>query len=699
MSDAAAAGAAKSAQGLLTLAVLAVLAILILPVPAWAMDALLALNIGVSVLILLVALGVRRPLDFSVFPALLLITTLYRLGLSVATTRLILLNGGSGSRAAGRVIESFGQFAVGGSLIVGAVVFLILLVVNFAVITKGSGRIAEVAARFTLDALPGKQMSIDADLAAGLIDEREARARRSNLEKEIEFFGAMDGASKFVRGDAIAGLIITGINIVGGLAAGLARDHLSLSSAVETYTILTIGDGLVSQMPALLVSTAAGIIVTRAGGGGVLGAEVKGQVFGQPRTLLHAAGVLGAVAILPGMPTLAFGGLATLLFLLSRRRAPLPVASAADKAKEKDKAPERIADLVAADPLEIQVGHALLGLIDLDRGGELPGRITSLRRQLAADLGLIIPPVHLCDNLRLENVDYRIRLRGAEIGAGRAYPDRVMVLDPSGQAPQLPGVDSLAGKDPAFGLPALWIPIGERGRAEAAGLTAVDAASVVTTHLAEMLRRNAHELLGRQEAQELLGICAREAPKLVEDVVPGTITLGELVRVLRQLLRENLSIRDLRTILEGVADAAARSKDPVFLVEQVRRRLYRQITSRVADGKGAVHAITLDRASEELLRRTLGQSDGEATLAPDVGTARKLVSALEAAGARMAAAGLPTVVVTPSDLRRPLFDFATRFIPDLMVVTARELIPGTAVDPSGTIDLSPTAPQPWSHAA
>jgi flagellar biosynthesis protein FlhA len=682
-------------QGLLTLAVLGIVSILILPLPAAAMDALLALNIGVSVLVLLVALSVAKPLDFSVFPALLLITTLYRLGLNVATTRLILLNGGEGAHAAGKVIESFGQFAVGGSLIVGAVVFLILLVVNFSVITKGSGRIAEVAARFTLDALPGKQMSIDADLAAGIIDERDAKARRSNLEKEIEFFGAMDGASKFVRGDAVAGLAITGINIVGGLVAGLLRDHVSLTSAVETYTILTIGDGLVSQMPALLVSTAAGIIVTRAGAGAELGVQVGSQIFGQSRTLLHAAGVMGAIAILPGMPTLVFGGLATGMFLLARRRRR-PDKPATTEIAAKDKAPERLADLVAQDALEVEVGHALVPLIDVERGGELPGRITSLRRQLASDLGVVAPPVHLRDNLRLEATEYRIRLRGIELGGGRAYPDRVMVLDPTGAMPTLTGVDSLTAKEPAFGLPALWIPLGERARAEMAGLTVVDAASVMTTHLSELLRRNAHELLGRQETQELLSVVGRDAPKLVEDVVPNTITLGELVRVLRQLLRENLSVRDLRTVLEGVADAAARSKDTSFLVENVRRRLFRQVTSRVADAKGVVHALTLDRPSEEQLRRTLGQSDGEATLAPDVATARRLVSALEGATSRMAAAGLPTVIVAPSDLRRPLFDFASRFVPDLFVVTARELVPGTVVDPAGTIDL---APQPWSNAA
>jgi flagellar biosynthesis protein FlhA len=335
-------------------------------------------------------------------------------------------------------------------------------------------------------------------------------------------------------------------------------------------------------------------------------------------------------------------------------------------------------------------------IIDLERGGELPGRISVLRRQLATDLGVVVPPIHLHDNLRLEANDYRIRLRGVELGAGRAFPDRVMALDPSGRAPELPGSDSVAAKEPAFGLPALWIPSGERGRAEIAGLTVVDAASVVTTHLSELLRRNAHELLGRQEAQELLVLCAKEAPKLVEDAVPGTITLGELVRVLRQLLRENLSVRDLRTILEGVADAAARSKDTGFLVEQVRRRLFRQITARVSDGKGVVHAVTLDRASEEQLRRTLGQSDGEPTLAPDVATARRLVDALESAGSRLATGGLPTVIVAPSDLRRPLFDFASRFIPDIHVVTARELTPGTVVDPAGSIDLSVTT---WSNAA
>ena len=680
----------NTGQGILAIAVLGVLAILILPVPAMVLDLLLAFNIGISVLILLVSLSLERPLDFSVFPSLLLITTLFRLGLNVATTRLILLKGGEGAHAAGDVIETFGRFAVGGSIIVGAVVFLILLAVNFSVITKGSGRVAEVAARFTLDALPGKQMSIDADLAAGLIDDRGAKVRRSALEREIEFFGAMDGASKFVRGDAVAGLVITAINIVGGLLAGLIRDHMSLATAVESFTILTIGDGLVSQMPALLVSTAAGIVVTRAGSGAHLGLEIGNQIFGRARTLSYAAGVLGALAAVPGMPTIPFGLLATGAFLLSRRREkPESERRAAQAAAEAAvPAPERMQDLITVDAIELEVGHALLRLIDLEKGGELPGRVTNLRRQVATDLGLVLPPVHLRDNLRLDPNEYRIRLRGIEIGKGTAFVDRLMVLDPSGGSPNVVGLEGIAAKEPAFGLAALWVVPTDRARAEAAGLTVVDPPSVMTTHLSEVLRRNIHELVGRQEVQELLAALGKEAPKLVEDTIPGTISLGDLVRVVRGLLREGLSVRDLRTILEGVADAAPRSKDTAFLVEQVRRRLFRQITAKVADPSGVVRAVTLDRAAEDTLRRTLGQSDGEATLAPDIDTARRLVNALEERAARFAADGQPTVIIAPPDLRRPLFDFASRFVPDLSVITARELVPGTSVEPVATIELA-----------
>jgi flagellar biosynthesis protein FlhA len=684
---------------LLAVAVLGVVALLILPLPPLALDGLLAVSIGVALLILLVALGVAKPLDFSVFPTLLLIVTLFRLGLNVATTRLILLQGSEGTGSAGHIIQAFGQFTVGGSLIVGSVVFLILLVVNFVVITRGSGRVAEVAARFTLDALPGKQMSIDADLAAGVIDDREARSRRANLEREVEFFGAMDGASKFVRGDAIAGLIITLINIVGGLVAGLARDHMSLSAAVETYTILTIGDGLVSQMPALLVSTAAGITVTRASSGSHLGTEMGLQIFGQRRTMMHASGVLLVLGLLPGMPFLVFGALAGAAFLISRRRVAPPVAAAQaqqDAAQAQSGAGEKLGDLIGLDTLELEVGHGLLRLIDLDKGGELPGRVTNLRRQIAGDMGVIIPAVHLRDNLRLDGNEYRIKLRGVDLANGVAYLDRLMVLDQSGKTPNLPGLDGIPAKEPAFGLPALWVLPGDRARAESSGLTVVDAASVITTHLSEVLRHNAHELVGRQEIQELLAHCGKEAPKLVEDVVPNTITLGEVVRVVRGVLREGLSIRDFRSVLEAIGDSAPRSKDTAFLVEQVRRRFARQITSRLSDAKGTVHALTLDRAAEDVLRKAMGQTDGEASLALELVIAKRFISTLEAHASGLAAGGHPTVLIAPPDLRRPLYEFASRFVPDLWVITARELVPGTQVEPVGTLDLSPA---PWSKAA
>jgi flagellar biosynthesis protein FlhA len=668
----------------IAVAVLGIVSILIVPVPSQALDVLLALSVGISIVMLLVALGLTRAVEFSVFPSLLLIITLFRLALNVATTRLILLHGGEGPGAAGHMIETFGRFAVGGSLVVGLVIFLILLIVNFTVITKGSNRVSEVAARFTLDAMPGKQMAIDADLASGVIDDREAKRRREGLEREAEFFGAMDGASKFVRGDAVAGLAITAVNIIGGLAAGLLRDRVPLATAVENYTLLTVGDGLVSQMPALLVSTAAGIVVTRAAGTD-LGSQLGTQIFGNARVLQTSAVVLLALGLLPGMPLLAFAVVSVTLFALSRRArtaAALAAGGLRPKPDEAKTAGDRVQDLLVLDALELEVGYALLPLIDLEKGAELPGRVTALRRQIAADLGIVLPSVHLRDNLRLEANDYRVLLRGLEIGRGVAHADRLMALDPGGGDPH---VEGLRGVDPAFGLPARWVVQTDRARAEAAGLTLVDPSSVITTHLSELLRRNAHDLVGRQEAQELLAVVSREAPKLVEDVVPGTITLGEVVRVLRGLLREGLSVRDLRTILEAIADAAPRSKDSVFLIEAARRRLTRQITARVAGHDGVVRALTLDRSTEETLRATLGAADGEAALAPDVETARRLVGALETQATRLATAGNPVVLLAPPDLRRPLFDFGNRFVPDLLVVSARELTPGTTVEPAGVV--------------
>ncbi|HET6439968.1 MAG TPA: flagellar biosynthesis protein FlhA [Anaeromyxobacter sp.] len=680
----------KSGRGeaAVAFAVLAILTILIVPVPAPLLDVLLSISLGTAVLMLLIALGLTKALDFSVFPSLLLVITLFRLALNIATTRLILLNGGQGSGAAGHLIETFGRFAIGGSLVVGLVVFLILLVVNFSVITKGSNRVSEVAARFTLDALPGKQMAIDADLNAGIIDDRSARERRKELEREMEFFGAMDGAAKFVRGDAMAGLIITFINILGGLAAGLLRDHLSLSNAVETYTLLTVGDGLVSQMPALIISTSTGVVVTRAAGTD-LSTQIGAQLFGRPHVLKMAAVVLLGLGFLPGMPLVAFSLVSGALFFASRRAEARRMAAAASPARPKPeevKGGERIQDLLSLDALELEVGYALVGLIDLGKGGELPGRVTALRRQLASELGIVLPSVHLRDNLRLEPNQYRVLLRGMEIGRGVAIADRIMALDPGGAPPHIEGV---RGVDPTFGLAAVWILPSDRGRAESLGLTLVDPASVITTHLSELLKRNAHEVVGRQEVQELVAVVARDAPKLVEDVMPGTLSLGDLVRVVRGLLREGVSVRDLRTILEAVADAAPRSKEPAYLVEAARRRLGRHITSRVAGSDGIVRALTLDRATEELLRSTLGASEGEAALAPDMEAARRLVNGLEQHATRLTNEGHPVVLLAPPDLRKPLFDFTSRFVPEIAVVAARELVPGTTVEPAGTLQAQP----------
>ncbi|MBI5494568.1 MAG: flagellar biosynthesis protein FlhA [Deltaproteobacteria bacterium] len=692
--DSAAAGVApapvnEATERLVAVSVLGVLSVLLLPLPAAVLDALLVVSIGASVLMLLVALRLSRPLEFSAFPALLLITTLFRLGLNVASTRLILTEGSRGEAAAGRVIAAFGHFAAGGSLVVGCVVFLILMVVNFAVITKGSGRISEVAARFALDAMPGKQMAIDADLAAGLVNEAEARRRRATLEQEAEFFGAMDGASKFVRGDAVAGLVIVGINILGGLVAGVLRDHLTLAQAASTYTVLTMGDGLVTQVPALLVSMAAGLVVTRTGDRAPLGTQVGAQVLGQQPVLQAAGAVLIGLGLLPGMPLLVFAALGAAVLGLARhagtrRGEARAVAAGLPNERQRRDGDEKVEDLLRLEALEVQVGPGLLGLLDTDKGGELPGRIAALRRQVAQDLGFVMPAVHLRDNLGLDAHAYVVVLRGVELGRGRAFADRLMALHPAGQAP---AIDGIRETEAAFGLPCTWIPRESKAQAEAEGLAVVDPPSVVTTHLSEIVRRHAAELVGRQEVQELVALTAKAAPKLVETVLPGVVTLAEVVAVVRALLREGVSVRDFRTVLEAVADNAPRSKDIGWLTETARRRLGPQITARLKGADGVVGVMTLARRAEETLRATLVTQDGEPVLAPDVDTARRLVAALEKLASARAAAGLLPVLLAPPDLRRPLFELFHRFVPDLHVLAARELAPGASLQTVGVLDV------------
>ena len=685
------------AANALAVVVLGVMGLLILPVPPLLLDALLGLNLAASVVLLLVSLRVREALTLSVFPSLLLLLTLFRLGLNIATTRLVLLNGGQ-EGGAGHVVESIGKFAVGGNIVIGAVVFCILLVVNFMVITKGSGRVSEVAARFTLDALPGKQMSIDADLQAGLIDEAGAKARRSRLEQETEFFGAMDGASKFVRGDAIAGLIITGINIAGGLVSGLVSG-MSLVAASKTYTILTIGDGLVSQIPALLISTAAGILVTRAGTSGELGAAMSGQLLSEPKAIYVAAGMLGLMALVPGMPHLVFlamaGGAAALARNTTQKQeeaakakakpgAANPLAAAgmpgSSTAPEKQK---RIQDTLLEDQLVLQLGLGLSQLIDSRRNGELPGRLIGLRRRLAEELGVITPVITVEDTEKIDASTYRLMLRGAELLSGKAFADRWMVIDPTGREP---GVEGVPAKDPTFGMPARWVTPEVKAKAQRQGLTVVDPASVVTTHLDEVIRRHLHEIVGRQEVQELLALLGKENPKLVEEVVPSMISLGELSMIMRGLLREGISVRDIRTILETVAENPGK-KDIGWLVEQCRRRLSRQLSARLAQNERRIPVVTLDRELEAALRQSMGVADGETTLAPSIDIARKIVDTLQERAVVQTTEGIPLVVVAPSELRRPLFDFVSRFVPEVNVVTPREIASGFTVEPVATIML------------
>jgi flagellar biosynthesis protein FlhA len=683
-----------NAANALAFVVLGVMGLLILPVPPILLDGLLGLNLAASVLLLLVSLRVREALTLSVFPSLLLLLTLFRLGLNIATTRLVLMNGGQ-KGGAGHVVEALGEFAVGGNIVIGAVVFCILLVVNFMVITKGSGRVSEVAARFTLDALPGKQMSVDADLQAGLIDESGAKARRARLEQETEFFGAMDGASKFVRGDAVAGLIITASNIVGGLVSGLVGG-MTLLQASKTYTILTIGDGLVSQIPALLISTAAGILVTRAGTSGELGSAMGGQLLSEPKAIYVAAGMLGLMAFVPGMPSVVFLGLAGGGAALARRLITKQEEEAAAKAKAKtmpgnplaspNAAPEkqkRIQDTLIEEQLVLQLGLGLSQLIDARRNGELPGRLSALRRRLAEELGVIVPVINVEDTEKIDASTYRLLLRGSELLAGKAFADRWMVLDPTGREP---GVEGVPAKDPTFGLPARWVTNEVKAKAQRQGLTVVDPSSVVSTHLDEVLRRHLHEIVGRQEVQELLTLLGKENPKLVEEIVPQMVSLSELSLIMRGLLREGISVRDIRTILETIAEHPGK-KDIHFLTEQCRRRLSRQVSGRLAQNDRRIPVVTIDRELETALRQSLGVSDGETTLAPSIDIARKVVDTLQERAAVQTTEGIPLVVVAPSDLRRPLFEFVSRFVPEVNVVTPREIAAGFTVEPVATITL------------
>ncbi|MBL8413387.1 MAG: flagellar biosynthesis protein FlhA [Propionivibrio sp.] len=655
------------------LLILLILSMMVLPLPPFILDLFFTFNIAISVIVMLVAINVMKPLDFSVFPTVLLITTLLRLSLNVASTRVVLLEGHTGPGAAGKVIESFGHFLVGGNYAVGIVVFAILVIINFVVITKGAGRVAEVAARFTLDAMPGKQMAIDADLNAGLIGEDEARKRRATIAEEADFFGSMDGASKFVRGDAVAGILIMFINIVGGLFVGVLQHNLDLGTAAKTYTLLTIGDGLVAQIPALIISIAAGMVVTRVGDTQDLSQQFLTQLFNNPKVIGLTAAIIGLLGLIPGMPNFVFlllaSGLGALAWDMDKRlrsARPVPVTVAATPAAESQEA--SWADVAALDVLGLEVGYRLIPLVDKAQDGELLRRIRGIRKKFAQEVGFLVSPVHIRDNLELKPNAYRILLKGVEIGQGEAFPGNLLAINPGRVAGQLPGNET---KDPAFGLPAVWIDSAQREQAQAYGYTVVDASTVTATHLNHLILSHATELLGRQETQALLDHLAKEMPKLVEDLVPKVLPLGVLQKVLQNLLEEGIPIRDMRTIIETLAEHATRSQEAEALTAQVRIALGRSIIQQLYPSGTEMQVMSLDPQLERVLLQAIAGGGDNASIEP--GLADTLIRETAAASQRQEELGLPAVLLVSGNLRLLLSRFLRRGISQLKVIAHSEV--------------------------
>ena len=682
--------ASRSSDVLMATAVVGILVFMVIPLPTILLDLLLAFNITFALVILPVGMYILRPLELSAFPSILLLATLFRLSLNVASTRIILLNGHEGHLAAGKVIQAFGAFVVGGNYVVGIIVFFILVIINFLVITKGAGRIAEVAARFTLDAMPGKQMSIDADLNAGIIDEAEAKRRRELIAREAEYYGAMDGANKFVRGDAIAGIIVTLINIFGGLAIGVLQNEMSFSNAAQNYTLLTVGDGLVTQIPALIISTAAGIVVSRAGSESSLGREITSQVLIQHRAIGIAAGVIFGFGLVPGLPTVPFvllslmaAGLAYAVYAADRR---LEEQEQADKMLEAPPVPvERIESIPPLDILAIEVGYGLIPLVDADQSGELLNRIKSIRRQFAHDIGIIVSPIHIQDNISLKPGEYKILLKGNEVGHGELMANYHLAMDP-GTATEK--VDGIATREPTYGLPALWVKGRAKEKAAASGYTVVDPATVMTTHLSDVIRRYAHELVGRQEVQQMLDDIRKTHPKVVEVLVPNLLPLGAVVKVLQNLLREQVPIRDLLAVLETLGDWATAVKDTDLLTEYVRQALARTITRLHLTDDGNLPVVTLGHHVESKLAGAIQQTDGGRFLVVDPATMERVVQRLAGEMEKFVAGSLRPILLCSANLRQPFKKLIDRYIPDLVVLAYEEIQPHTEIRSLGVVELS-----------
>ena len=655
--------------------VLGVLAMVILPLPPLALDVLFTFNIALSIVIVMAVFYVARPIEFGVFPTVLLLATLLRLALNVASTRVVLLHGYSGPQAAGHVIQSFGEFVVGGNFAVGAVVFIILTIINFVVVTKGSGRISEVSARFTLDAMPGKQMAIDADLNAGLITQDEARTRRSEVRAEADFYGSMDGSSKFVRGDAIAGILILLINIIGGLAIGTVGHGMAVTDAIHTYTLLTIGDGLVAQIPALLLSTAVALIVTRMSRPQDMGGELRRQLFGNPKALGVAAGLLGVMGLIPGMPNVAFLLIAALCgsvaYFINKRRAAAAVAAAAPKPAPPAPETRELSweDVRPVDLVGLEVGYRLVPLVDKrQNGGDLLGRVRGVRRKLSQELGFLVPAVHIRDNLDLAPNVYRINLSGVPVGESVIYPDKELAINAGRVFGPLQGI---ATRDPAFGMEAVWIDAASRDHAQALGYTVVDPSTVIATHLSFVIQSHANEILGHEEVQQLLNGLAKSAPKLVEDLVPRVLPLSAVVRVLQSLLAERIPIRNIRTIIETLAEHAPRATDPAVLLGHVRVALGRQIVQDIAGIAADLPVITFEPELERLLSGSLTANSTSPGLEP--GLAERLQQRVAEASRRQEASGELPVLLVPPPLRAQMARFLRAALPSLHVLAWNEI--------------------------
>ncbi len=681
----------------LAVAAVAIIAMLILPLPTWLLDVLITIDLSTAILVLLLTLYTVEPLQLSVFPSLLLIITLYRLSLNVAAMRLILLHANAGT-----VVSAFGNFVVGGNYIVGVVIFLVLIIVQFVVITNGAQRVAEVAARFTLDAMPGKQMAIDADLNAGLINESEARKRRSDIQRQADFYGAMDGASKFVRGDAIAQIIIVLINIVGGLALGVLQQGMQLQQAAQTFTLQTIGDGLVAEIPALLVSTATGIIVTRAAAESNMGDELARQIFSKPRTMYIVGALIIGFGVIPGMPKLpffvigfAFLGMAYAAQRNQRQAAQLAVAAAAQGGATKSedgtaaKGPESVMNLLQVDPMELEIGYGLIPLVDVQEGGNLLNRITLIRRQTALELGIVIPTIRIRDNLQLPPNTYVIRLRGAEIARGELIMNYFLAMSAGIATERIEGIPT---QDPAFGLPAIWITATQKERAEMLGYTVVDAASVLTTHLTEVIKAHSPDILSRQDVQTLLTHVKNDYSAVVEELTPGLMGTGEIQTVLRNLLRERLSIRDMVTILETLANNAKTSKDTDFLTEQVRKALARTISNQYKEGDGSIHVITLSPQSEQTITNALYQTDQGLMISLDPIMVQKLMGRVQTEMERIAAEGFQPILLCSAKIRLPMRKLTERLFPTLVVLSYSEIMPDVEVRSNATIGFEDAEP-------